>query len=614
MSLIDELEELAANYKLVMDPVEARNLLRELGSKVVALDFETTGLDPQYARVRLSCIYHPEHGIYLLDHDFCGKFTDLAPLMLGPMWAVYNAKFEVRWFDYIKSIRNQVDLIDVDFLAKAKRGGSHSSLKVMAKRDLKIDLDKEEQLSDWSAPRLSHSQLCYAAMDALVTYKIYEHWIEQLTPEQREAAFTMQDAVRPTVECEEIGLDLDYDLHLISIQRWKMKQENALRAVRRITPPSVINNLNSNKQISDFLKTQLGRGTLQMWPKTAKTEQLSLDRKVISDIAKKSPYPFSRWLNALILYRFYGKYLSTYGETLLTKKNLEDKITYRLNIAQAATCRYSSSSINIQNIPRAPYVRRAFLKPQEYDELVIADYSGIEVRVLAELSQDPQLLADSIYGDVHASSAAAIYKVDEDEFKAIVNEKIEEGEQHSPLYYDYKEKRSLSKGFTFQNVYGAQAAALSLALKCTVPEAEAALRTWAARYPKAYNYRFGIADAMTNTGYIPVVDGRTIFVHKNDRTIPVASNYGVQGAAASVMMRAMHHVYTLREQESRRSLIGLCATVHDEMLLGAKNGHIDHAQAILKRGMELGWLDVFPGSSIDNLIGMDHGLTWADAK
>jgi DNA polymerase-1 len=526
--------------------------------------------------------------------------------MLRPLWAVYNAKFEIRWFDHV--VPNQVALVDVDFIAKARIGGSHSSLAVMAKRDLGIDLDKNEQLSDWSEPKLSTSQLQYAAMDAVVTYKLYEKWMKSTEQAHRDAAFIFQDAVRATVECEETGMVLDVEAHQKNIAMWTKKQEIALRRLRKWTNQKLLPNPGSDKQVSDLIKTQLGKETLNAWPKTEKTGQLALNRKIIAPIAAKSPYPFSRWLNALILYRYYRKYLSTYGETLITKQYLADKIDYRLNIAQATTGRYSSSSINIQNIPRNKKVRRAFKPPYGYDCLVVADYSGIEVRVLAELSQDRQLLQDAIYGDVHAGSASAIYHIDEAEFLAVYKD-----EAH-PAHSQYKERRSRAKGFTFQNIYGAAAAALSVVLKCSVGEAEDALRKWAERYPRAYNYRHIMFDHLNRDGYLPVCDGRTIKVHRLERTIPVASNYGIQGAAASVMYRAMHHVYEMRNALTTKSNIVICATVHDELILAAKRGWELQAKEMLVAAMLQGWLDIYPGTSTHRLVEAKIGPTWGDAK
>ncbi len=601
------IEDQLRSLRIIMDPVEAKEFITQLGNQSVALDFETTGLQPHAARVRLSCIFHPDTGPVLLDHMFCGSFNDMAKHMLDPLWLVYNAKFEYRWFEHAHRLNamGYFNMMDVDFIAKAKQGGYPSSLARMCKRDLGIILMKEEQLSDWSQEKLTNSQLRYAATDAIVTYMLYEHWVTTTTEAQKEAAWTMQDAVPAITECEDTGMVLDIDVHMENIKKWEMKQALMLRRVRKWTPERVLKNPGSDKQVSDLIKTQVDKHTLDAWPKTAKTKQLSLNRKVVGPIAAKSPYPFSRWLNALIRFRYYRKYLNTYGETLITKQHLEDAITFRLNIGQAATIRLSSSSLNIQNIPRAPWVRRAFLPPQGFDVFVLADYSGIELRVLAELSGDKQLLQDVIYGNVHGQSAAAINHMDPDEFLAVL------ADANHRLYHHHRELRTRSKFFSFELIYGAQAASLSISLKCSIPEAEMALKVWAKRYPKAFNYRYIIFDQMNHKGYIPTIDGRTIYIYKSDRTMPVAANYGVQSAAASCMYRALYHVRHIRDTESNRHLIRLCATVHDELILGVMNDYIDEAKDILNRGMVQGWLDVFPNTDTNNLLELGSGPNWS---
>lgn len=612
--ILDE-EAALSTIKYIMDKEEALEFLALLDPDTIyALDLETTGLNPLINKVRLSCIYHPSIGIVLLDHFFCGSFADLAKEMLGPMWAVYNSKFEVRWFDQYEP--NQVDLIDVDFLAKSHRGGYPSSLAMMCKRDLGVILDKEEQLSDWSQEKLTNSQLRYAGRDAYYTYLLYEHWITKLSTEGRDGAFVFQDAVRATVECEEVGMVLDTEYHKKNIAMWEKKQTIAYKRMRHWTNSNALPNPGSDTQVAALLEKQLSPNLKAVWPRTKTKGQLMLGRKEIMPIVAKSPYPFSRWMNALIRYRYYRKYLTTYGETLITKQYLEDAITYRLNIGQAATGRYSSSSINIQNIPRNPGVRKAFKPPHGYEYLVVADYSGVEIRVLAELSQDKQLLQDAIYGDVHSSSASAIYHVDLDTILEVIHEEVDEskGEQHSAEYFRYKEYRSKAKGFTFQLTYGAAAFALSVVLKCSVDEAEEAIRKWAARYPKAYNYRHLMLDAMMQTGYLPIVDGRQVFVFKQDRRLPVAANYPIQGAAASVMYRAMHHVYEMRNAISSKSRIPMVATVHDELLLACNEPDLETAHKVLTEGMQQGWLDVFPNTDTHNLIESKHGHSWGEAK
>ena len=97
--------------------------------------------------------------------------------------------------------------------------------------------------------------------------------------------------------------------------------------------------------------------------------------------------------------------------------------------------------------------------------------------------------------------------------------------------------------------------------------------------------------------------------------MPIAANYGIQGAAADVMYRAMYRVQELRNRHAMKRNISLCATVHDELLLAVSNEmHIPLAEKLITDGMEQAWLDIFPGTSTDNLIEAKSGRTWGDAK
>ena len=606
---VDMLEKyfaIAEEVKVIIDPQEAKEYLSNL-PKFIALDFETTALSPKIGEVRLSCFYDGDRAI-IIDHFHCIPFKDLLEsFSIDTTYVVYNAKFETDWIDYFSN--SEFDILDVDFMAKVKLGGHPSSLARMAKRDLNVDLSKTLQTSDWSAPKLDKEQYTYGALDAVITWALFTYWDSELPDEQWDSVDIFNDAVRATIEAEQTGLLLDSAVHLQNVKKWQMKQELVLRRVRHYTPKSMIDNLNSTKQINDFLRSQLDVQSLINWPKTGKRKELSQDQKVLRPIAAKAPYPFSRWLNALIQYKYYSKYLSTYGEKLITIQNMKGKVTSRFNIAQAATGRYSSSNTNLQNIPRKVYVRKAFYAGATALGLImcLADYSGIEVRVLAEISGDELLLRETIYGNVHARSASVIYNLDYDYIIEVLDN------PSHPKYYTIKELRTRAKNFTFQLLYGAGAAALSIALKCTVEEAVDAVKAWAATYSKAYNYRHVIFEQMNQTGFIPVIDGRTIYVRKPDRTIPVASNYGIQGAAASVMYRAMYHVHN-NFVDYRNGDLDTCriaATVHDELLSYAK---VDHAEKVMElqiEGMRQGWLDIFPDTSTENLIEHAIGDTWA---
>lgn len=620
---IPDVESLALKYEYVTSEKRAWELLEGLDNSIHALDFETTALHPSDGEVRLSSISGPGNHNFIIDHFYAGKFKTYADFMSERSWAVFNAMFEGMWIDEY-ACEQKVDLLDVQFMRAAKMGGNPMmKLAVLAKWDLGITLVKDEQNSNWSNPVLSKSQLDYAILDAVATYHIWGKWNTELTAAQHHGFRVINDSWRGTLEMQDTGLYLDVPYHTGLVKWWEIKKETARKYLRKWTSNVDIPNLNSNQQISNFLKLEYDPQTIKNWPRTekTKTDQLDLTRDTLKQAAFRSPYPINRWLAALIIYRKQSKYLSTYGEKLITSQKLMGKVRTRFNIARATTGRYSSSAHNLQNIPNSPIVRRSFVtkideEPSEHGEvvLIIADYSSIEVRVLAELAGDATLLYDAIYGDVHSRSASQIFRIDADYFYEVIHS---DDPKYDNVRPQFSAMRRRAKAFTFQLLYGAGYGALAVALKCTDDEAIAAIEAWASVYPKAYHYRQIMFEEMMATGFLPVVDGRTIFVPKNKRDMPVAANYPVQGAAASVMYCAVKRLHTaLYERPTLPAR--MAATVHDELLMFSRRKAAQESAGILVDSMVTGWLDVFPHTDTNNLVGSGNkatiGYSWADKK
>ena len=575
--------------------------------QAAAIDFETVGfsLDDENVsnpRVRLTSICNDDVH-FVIDHDLLGPLSDYADHFKDVIWYAFYSKFEIVWIDHACG-HDLTDVRDVQFLKKAKFGGGPEKLVWMAKKDLDIDLDKDLQASDWSRTRLTEAQYLYSGLDSYVTWELVKHWWRETTPDQQEqAAYIFDSAVRATLECEKTGITLDTKRHYDLVSLWDKKCRIATKVLRRWTPPHLIENLNSDVQIGKFLETQLPKHLLNSWPKTEKTKRLQLESKYLLSVARRASYPFSRWLVALSRYKYYRKYLSTYGDNLIDRHNRYGKLFSSFNIAAARTTRFSSSNINLQNIPRRPVVRRSFIASAADRILCLADYSGIELRVLAELSGDKALLEDVIYGDVHSASASQIYDID---YESIVDVLSNSSDAD---YYRYKEFRSRAKGFTFQLLYGAGAGALSDTLKCDYEEAESAIVKWAAKYKRAYNYRHRMFDEMSYRGLLPLKNGMTIYVPKNDRSMPVAANYPIQGTAGHVILRAMTNVRELFIEQDLDAYLAL--TVHDELISDVNRVDADQAMKAQIKGMEQGWLDIFPGTSTHNLIEYAIGDAWS---
>lgn len=596
--------------RVITDPHEARkfvsHLKRNKNGNPYALDFETTGLDPEYAQVRLTCISKKDNEAFVIDHFECGSFASFADDLAecGP-WYVFNAGFEGDWFDYEAREAEPVKLYDVGHMRRSVLGGGPLSLATQCKRDLGIELDKSLQNSGWSNKVLTSKQYFYGGCDAIHTRALGKMWRKEMQPNHWKGFHVINNSWRAVNECQRTGLLIDVAYHKTLIAMWERRRHAAETAFRKYVPVEHLKNIRSKKQISDFLKLILDQDAIDAWPKTAKTAQLKTDRNILRQMSYQLPYPASRALACLMVFNRADKYLSTYGETLITKQHLstDGRIHGRLNIAQAITGRFSSSNPNLQNIPRAPYVRRSFIAGTGR-RLILADYSGVEIRVLAEMSGDKILLHDAIYDDVHARSAIAIYKLDADDF-------LERLKNKDPAA---KEMRAKAKGFTFQLLYGAGAAALAIVLRCSVAEAEDAIRAWSDRYKKAYDYRRYVFEKMNHSGFIDCKSGRTIYVRRPDRTMPVAANYGIQGSAGDVMYAALARCYERLQSEEIDAW--MMVTVHDELLLLADDDeeNCQRAKVLLEEAMVQGWLDIFENTNTDNLVDAAIGIDWSDKE
>lgn len=592
------------NYIVCRDREEAFDMLASVIGGA-GYDYETTSLHPEDGgKIRLTSVCNDDVH-FVIDHEFVGDFEEFAPYLEGKQWFVYNSKFETRWTDYTHE-PYKVDFIDVDFMAKAVVGGFPSSLSKLCKRSLGFELDKAEQRSDWSIVALTQQQYDYAAFDSYVTWQIKKYWESKMTAGHWAGMKVLNDAVRGTIEAEKTGLILNSAYHSKLVKLWETKQKTFERYLRRFTPITVIENFRSPKQLGEFFKRELPASVIDGWPKTEKTKQLQMDSKHLRALSLRLPAPFNRWVSALVGYRYYDKYLSTYGEKLINVQNLSGKIQSRFNISQAATGRYSSSAENLQNIPRKPVVRKSFHAPKRSGKLMcLADYKGIEVRTLAEVSGDKQLIHDAIHSDVHATALAAIHRMPVDDILQILEDK------KSKFYYSMKADRTVrGKVFTFRLTYGAGLETLADSLRMSNEDAAVVINKWAERYPLAYGYRMLMYEEMMRTGYLPVADGRTIFVHKNERSIPVAANYPIQGVAASVMYRAMYHTHKNFYDADVPAYIA--ATVHDELLSYSDTAFADEAMQLQLKGMSQGWDDIFPNTSQENLIEWAIGTSWAD--
>ena len=348
-------------------------------------------------------------------------------------------------------------------------------------------------------------------------------------------------------------------------------------------------NINSTKQLAKVLFEDMGIRSVKK-TKTGHSTNVEVLEKLARDheIARK-----------ILEYRSHTKLRSTYVDGLLATIGTDGKIHTTFNQAIAATGRLSSMEPNLQNIPVRTQLgrelRRAFV-PSDGFVFVDADYSQIELRVLAHLSQDETFLeAFRQNQDIHRITAARVFHVPFDEVT--------------------DEMRRISKAVNFGIVYGISAFSLADDIKVSVKEAESFINNYFDRYPDVKRYIDTAVASAKQKGYAETIFGRRRHIPElaqanfNTRSFGerAAMNMPVQGAAADIIKIAMIKVHNRLRTEGLESRLIL--QVHDELLIEAREGEEERVKAILRDEMENA-----VSLSVPMSIDINVGKSWYDAK
>jgi DNA polymerase I-like protein with 3'-5' exonuclease and polymerase domains len=568
-----------------------------VGDGVAALDFEG------WTIVRLAQICNDDVWA-VIDFGQIGEnwFGEVAHWFEDAAWVVFNSGHEKRYFAKYGAHPTCWDLAN---LRKAVEGGGHMSLKQLVGWELEIEMDKEEQGSDWDNGELTQSQLDYAAGDARHTW---DAWckIRARADDDHMRAFNLLDGMTDAViEMEEAGLLLDQEYHQSLIDEWQRLHDVRVEAFREFVTEDEVKNLRSGAQLSDYFSRILPDQYLEPWPLTEKTGLLSMANKDLRMMAGVfGGTAMQEALLTLTEIKTLDKYITSFGDTLITKAKMdpEGRVRARYNIAAAITGRFSSSAPNLQQIPRDRdffgqrlSVRKSFIA-HEGEQLVSLDYSGIELRVLALLAGDEQLLYDMIHGDVHLEVGSFIA-----------------GRQLDKKITEDKEIRQSAKSVSFGIVYGISSLGLSASMKTTMDAAQGYIDFWADRYPKAFDLRNQVFEEARETQYIRVVDGGGIYMGKRPGLTKCA-NYPVQRAALSIMAAAIQrHKASLDEYRDRHGQVAnMASTIHDALIDEAVDEHAKPVLRLMKQDMVDGYLDIFPGAPTDKLVEGGVGPSWGE--
>lgn len=557
-----------------------QNLMKQ---KSVCFDTETTGLNPLEAElVGIAFSWEKGKGFYVpfpenreeaqqLLEELRPFFEDESIQKIGQnlkydikVLAKYNISVKGKLFDTMLAhylinpdMRHNMDILSETYLNYTPV----SITELIGKKG-------KNQLNMRDVPLEKQTE--YAVEDADVTFQLKEHFEKELSEANTQKLFDEIEVpllrVLAAMELEGINLDRDFLKSLSGAL-----DNDILRLEKEIYEEAGESfNIASPKQLGEILFEKM---KLIDKPKKTKTGQYSTAEDVLSYLAKDH-----KIIRDVLEYRGLAKLKSTYVDALPEQV---EKLTGRVHTdymqTVAATGRLSSNNPNLQNIPirteRGREVRKAFIPRNEDYVLMAADYSQIELRIIAALSKEDNMIEAFKNGeDIHASTASKVFNV--------------------PLSEVTREQRSNAKTVNFGIIYGVSAFGLSNQTDLSRTEAKDLIETYYKTYPKLRNYISEQIDFARENGYVQTVLGRRRYLKDINGSNQVvrgaaernAVNAPIQGSAADIIKIAMINIYKKLEKENYKSKMLL--QVHDELVFDAYKPELEKLKTMVKHEME----------------------------
>jgi DNA polymerase I len=432
----------------------------------------------------------------------------------------------------------------------------------------------------------------YAVEDADITFQLAQHFKKEMSDANTLNLFNTIEIplikVLGAMELEGIRLDVDF------LKGLSADLEKDLKSLEQsiYNQAGEVFNIASPKQLGVILFEKL---KLVDKPKKTKTGQYSTAEDVLSYLAKDNEI-----IRNILEYRGLAKLKSTYVDAL-PEQVLETTGRIHTEYLQtvAATGRLSSINPNLQNIPirteRGRQVRKAFVPRDENHVLLAADYSQIELRVIAALSEEQTMIEAFKNGeDIHASTASKVFDV--------------------PISEVNREQRSNAKTVNFGIIYGVSAFGLSNQTDLNRTEAKALIDTYYATYPKLRAYMADQVDFARDNGYVKTISDRRRYLKDiNSRNAVVrgaaernAVNAPIQGSAADIIKIAMIRIHDQLKKGNFRTKMLL--QVHDELVFDVFKPELESVKSLIKTEMENAYSMKVP---LD--VEMDTGENWLQA-
>jgi DNA polymerase-1 len=577
------------DYRCILDEAEFDGWLEQLkAAPLFAFDTETTSLDYMEARiVGVSFAVEPGKAAYVpFGHDYLGAPLQLSEaVVLGKLKPLLEDPTRLKVGQNLKYDRNVLLNHDIDLQGIAydtmlesyvlNSTASRHDMDSLAKRYLGVETTSFEDIAGKGVKQLTFNQIeleqaaPYAAEDADITLRLHQTLWGQLeaVPGLAKVFSEIELPLLPVLaRMELLGTTIEPKLLHQQSQEIEVRLAELEKQAHELAGQEF--NLSSPKQLGEILFTKLGLPIIKKTPKGAP----STAEEVLAELAETYELP-----RLLMEHRGLAKLKSTYTDKLpLMIKPQTGRVHTSYHQAVAATGRLSSTDPNLQNIPvrneQGRRIRQAFIPCAGY-KLVAADYSQIELRIMAHLSGDKGLLTAFAEGkDIHKATAAEVFGVALD---AVTTD-----------------MRRSAKAINFGLIYGMSAFGLAKQLGIGRAEAQKYMDLYFERYPGVLEYMERTRQQAEAQGYVETLFGRRLYLPDiksrnaglRKAAERAAINAPMQGTAADIIKRAMINVDSwIRgiEDESIRMLM----QVHDELVFEIREEKLEEYTAIIKEKM-----------------------------
>ena len=576
------------SYKCITTKKDLKKVIKEASkSDTVAIDTETTGLDYIDSElVGISISFNAGEGFYIpIKHNdesiiqlpLEDVINELKPLLENSEKKIIgqNIKFDknilMKYGLKIASIKNDTMMMSYVLDASATR----HNLDALASYYLGYKTSTYEDVAGKGAKQISFDDVPidiatnYAAEDADITLRLYE----ELSPKLKNIESLNKLNEEIEIPLIEVLSDMERNGAILNAKVLNAQSKDLEERIIRLENKAYKLageefNLGSTKQLREIFFDKLNYRVIKKTP----GGQPSTDEKVLAELAEEYELP-----KVLLEHRTLSKLKSTYTDKLPNQiSSLSGKVHTSFHQAVTTTGRLSSSDPNLQNIPirteDGRRIRQAF-EPSNGNKFISADYSQIELRVMAHLSKDPGLLSAFQEGeDVHSKTASEVFNVGIEDVSS--------------------ELRRNAKAINFGLIYGISAFGLGKQLGITRNLAAEYMAMYFEKYPGVKQYMESTKESASQNGYVETLFGRRLYLKeinannalRRQASERAAINAPVQGTAADIMKIAMIRMYQALEKEKSEARIIL--QVHDELILDTPEKEIDRVIELTTEAMK----------------------------